>query len=201
MKKIFVIFAILLFVGGGCNWFSRPPEENLTPNQQLTRDVLRQQEETLKNRNTEQMIQRLIMDQYSIQDASAVRITVDDETLNHVRGRVELVTGNKQSDIVTGVFYASDSFGDWLLSYDGKGPVPCRLLEEFNFPERMRQDCFQVPIPLEFLARFRLFFDASINDSICVDQCGNGACEELVCQGSECPCAETKTSCAKDCRS
>lgn len=35
--------------------------------------------------------------------------------------------------------------------------------------------------------------------SVCTDQCGNGSCEEVVCMGSGCPCAESPESCAKDC--
>lgn len=34
---------------------------------------------------------------------------------------------------------------------------------------------------------------------ICEDTCGNGTCEEIVCQGSGCPCAETPQSCPQDC--
>lgn len=35
--------------------------------------------------------------------------------------------------------------------------------------------------------------------ALCADQCGNGSCEEVVCMGSGCPCAETAESCAQDC--
>lgn len=35
---------------------------------------------------------------------------------------------------------------------------------------------------------------------VCVDNCGNGICEEMVCMGEGCPCAETPESCPKDCR-
>ncbi len=35
--------------------------------------------------------------------------------------------------------------------------------------------------------------------SVCKDQCGDGICQEIVCQGSGCPCAETKENCPKDC--
>lgn len=37
-------------------------------------------------------------------------------------------------------------------------------------------------------------------DTICVDTCGNGTCEELVCQGTGCPCAESVDTCSQDCR-
>ena len=33
----------------------------------------------------------------------------------------------------------------------------------------------------------------------CVNQCGNGSCEELVCMAEGCPCAETAESCPQDC--
>lgn len=36
-------------------------------------------------------------------------------------------------------------------------------------------------------------------DEICEDQCGDGQCAEVVCQGIGCPCAETPTNCPQDC--
>lgn len=33
----------------------------------------------------------------------------------------------------------------------------------------------------------------------CVDQCGDGVCQEVVCQAVGCPCAETVASCPEDC--
>ena len=40
----------------------------------------------------------------------------------------------------------------------------------------------------------------SPDDPICVDACGNGSCEEIVCLGTGCPCAETPETCPADCR-
>jgi hypothetical protein len=37
--------------------------------------------------------------------------------------------------------------------------------------------------------------------SSCEDKCGDGICQEYVCLGIGCPCAETKSSCSKDCSS
>lgn len=34
----------------------------------------------------------------------------------------------------------------------------------------------------------------------CQDLCGDGQCQEMVCLGSGCPCAETTQSCPKDCK-
>lgn len=33
----------------------------------------------------------------------------------------------------------------------------------------------------------------------CIDKCGDGTCQEVVCLGTECPCVETANNCSKDC--
>lgn len=41
----------------------------------------------------------------------------------------------------------------------------------------------------------------SDNQPVCQDKCGDGTCQEIVCMGTNCPCAETKNSCPQDCPS
>lgn len=36
--------------------------------------------------------------------------------------------------------------------------------------------------------------------SLCVDKCGDGVCQEMVCMGEGCPCAETREFCPADCK-
>ncbi|MEM5872209.1 MAG: DUF333 domain-containing protein [Candidatus Aenigmatarchaeota archaeon] len=36
-------------------------------------------------------------------------------------------------------------------------------------------------------------------EKYCEDKCGDGICDEVVCQAVGCPCAETLESCPKDC--
>ena len=36
-------------------------------------------------------------------------------------------------------------------------------------------------------------------ERFCEDLCGDGVCQEFVCQALGCPCAETKKSCPEDC--
>ena len=38
-----------------------------------------------------------------------------------------------------------------------------------------------------------------VDGPMCVDQCGDGVCAEVVCLAQGCPCAESKSSCAADC--
>lgn len=38
------------------------------------------------------------------------------------------------------------------------------------------------------------------NNAFCQNDCGNGACEEVVCMAQGCPCAETPESCPQDCK-
>jgi|688.fasta_scaffold1020732_1 hypothetical protein len=35
--------------------------------------------------------------------------------------------------------------------------------------------------------------------SLCVNHCGDGTCQEMVCMGEGCPCAETTANCPTDC--
>lgn len=48
----------------------------------------------------------------------------------------------------------------------------------------------------------RVFTNTAVNpysEPICVNNCGDGTCAEIVCMGSGCPCAESKESCPEDC--
>jgi hypothetical protein len=38
------------------------------------------------------------------------------------------------------------------------------------------------------------------NFTHCVNNCGNGVCQNIVCFSSGCPCAETQANCSQDCR-
>jgi putative hemolysin len=38
-------------------------------------------------------------------------------------------------------------------------------------------------------------------DGTCEDMCGDGICQEVVCQAIGCPCAETRQTCPQDCKS
>jgi hypothetical protein len=33
----------------------------------------------------------------------------------------------------------------------------------------------------------------------CQNKCGDGTCDQIVCQGTDCPCAETPENCPADC--
>ena len=49
----------------------------------------------------------------------------------------------------------------------------------------------------------KVFVDTAtkrLGDQLCVNSCGNGTCEEMVCMGENCPCAETADTCAADCK-
>ena len=37
------------------------------------------------------------------------------------------------------------------------------------------------------------------SETPCIDKCGDGICQEIVCMGEGCPCAENKDNCAADC--
>ena len=48
----------------------------------------------------------------------------------------------------------------------------------------------------------RVFIDGqspSASGVLCKNRCGNGICEQIVCEGEGCPCAESPRSCPEDC--
>lgn len=49
-----------------------------------------------------------------------------------------------------------------------------------------------------------VFFSDNLNTNdetqICKNLCGDGECQEIVCMGEGCPCAETSESCKEDCQ-
>ncbi len=55
---------------------------------------------------------------------------------------------------------------------------------------RSGPNCEFAPCPLELDDRY---------NRPCEDQCGDGVCQEVVCMGTGCACAETPFSCRQDC--
>ncbi len=43
-------------------------------------------------------------------------------------------------------------------------------------------------------------FGSRKNEKNCEDKCGDGVCQEIVCQALGCPCAETRENCPQDCK-
>lgn len=62
-------------------------------------------------------------------------------------------------------------------------PRQCRSQEGQTFVEEL-DESVQVEPP---------------TDSLCEDQCGDGVCDDIVCLGTGCPCAEDIDSCPQDC--
>jgi hypothetical protein len=70
-------------------------------------------------------------------------------------------------------------------------------------------DCLTVPhkllktYPAQCItADGKVFVDprGKASDKLCQNRCGDGNCDEVVCMGSHCPCAETADSCPADCK-
>ncbi len=49
--------------------------------------------------------------------------------------------------------------------------------------------------------KYNMLEDEMEGEPLCKDSCGDGICQEVVCEGDGCPCPETETSCPKDCKS
>ncbi|MBX7144657.1 MAG: hypothetical protein K1X79_09420 [Oligoflexia bacterium] len=85
------------------------------------------------------------------------------------------------------------------------GVAACSDAQQMKIP-RTYEECLGVPhtltrsVPPACVSEGGIIFrrEGSIQP-ICVDRCGDGTCEEIVCAGSGCPCPETNASCPKDC--
>lgn len=71
---------------------------------------------------------------------SDVKIAVTETTADHVRGGVIIAPGGVGEG---GNFFAAKIAGRWQVVFDGNGGIACQLLEQYDFPQSMQQDCYQ----------------------------------------------------------
>ncbi len=115
--------------------------------------------------------------------------------------------------------------GEWNLVYEEPGRPALRVSLVFTEDSKCLRDnqeeqtCFpiywengdrteirgtrdsdQVEVEsLKIIKDYSLDQGTGDDQQICVDQCGDGICQEVVCLGSGCPCPETPASCPQDC--
>lgn len=108
---------------------------------------------------------------------------------------VTLLDGNGQS-LVNGYISTKDrwmteEFVDFEggFSYETPKTETGYLVFAKANPSGLTEYNLEITIPIRF----------SLEEKICEDKCGDGECQEIVCLGTECPCAETPESCLRDC--
>lgn len=100
----------------------------------------------------EELIQKLFSDKYNTK-ASAVQLTVNQETDTHVRGTVQ-IEGESG-----GIFLAYKVNDSWHLAHDGNGAVPCQ--DVTDFPEDMKADCVDNIISVDKDKTFIVVLDSN----------------------------------------
>jgi len=60
---------------------------------------------------------------------------------NHARGGVMFFSKDTGEPGEGGYLYASDIKGEWEVVAQGNGQISCELLEEYEFPEDMKDQC------------------------------------------------------------
>jgi len=88
--------------------------------------------------STKKKIQKLIAAMYD-KKVSQVEVIIEQETEYHARGGVTFLPKDRGE---SGVFMASNINGEWEIVFDGNGSIPCSLLDEFQFPDSMKDQCF-----------------------------------------------------------
>lgn len=74
--------------------------------------------------------------QERLETEQAIDIQVDQLADEHVRGMFQV-----EGDQAGAIFLAAWDQGEWVVVYAGNGVINCDVLEPYNFPENMMEDC------------------------------------------------------------
>jgi hypothetical protein len=104
-----------------------------------------------------------------------------------------------EKEVLGGKFYVTEIefVSNTLLKVDYEdGHIALVADVEFNFSINKELEIIEFKILTDEIGD-NLKGD---EEAICVDLCGNGICEEIVCMGSGCPCSENEITCPVDCK-
>lgn len=116
---------------------------------------------------------------------------------NYIRSNINELS--PEPAVLGGNFYVTElvfmSNNSALVNYED-GHIALKAMITFSITnEEVVLESFEI-IPDDIAVDFVIEKD---KPNICLNQCGNGACEEIVCMGEGCPCLETSSSCPADC--
>ncbi len=91
----------------------------------------------------DEAIKRLFAEKYSTK-ISAVKIDINKETENHLRGTVQILDKSVEGFGDSLIFLAAKVYDNWELVFDGQGIISCEEMAKYNFPEDMIEDCEEI---------------------------------------------------------
>ncbi len=125
---------------------------------------------------------------------SAVSPAIQESVTEYLKANISELSPEKE--VLGGTFY--------ITSVRFLSPMLCLVEYEDGHVAYTATVEFAVPSADEVkIVDFRIVpeeNDASSDGPICQDQCGDGICQEMVCLGQGCPCAESVKSCPADCQ-
>ncbi|MFA5318088.1 MAG: Gmad2 immunoglobulin-like domain-containing protein [Patescibacteria group bacterium] len=74
-------------------------------------------------------------------DINLMEVNISQMSDNHARGGVMFFAKENGEPGEGGYLYASDINGEWEIVAQGNGQISCELLDEYNFPEDMKDQC------------------------------------------------------------
>ncbi len=87
--------------------------------------------------SVEFLIEKLLAEKYE-KEVAEIDLEIVQKTENYFRGTAVFQPGGAEN---TGLVLAAKTDDGWQLVFDGNGSFSCYLLEEYGFPEEMRQGC------------------------------------------------------------
>ncbi len=91
--------------------------------------------------SAETAVKKLLADKYGKKSVE-VDLTVSQAAEEHLKGEVVFEPGGPEN---SGIFLAAKIDGQWQLVFDGNGSFSCQMLEDYDFPEEMKQGCASQP--------------------------------------------------------
>lgn len=130
---LFATALILMFVFvSGC---SKEDNKNKNSNENVNAQEQREPEKTKFDE-----IKNLFAAEHE-KSSEEVELLVTHETDDYVRGSVSFGEGEENR----GMFMAAKKNDTWTIVYEGNGAFACSLLDQYAFPEEMKEGCY-VPV-------------------------------------------------------
>jgi len=96
--------------------------------------------EEVCDEETTNEIKQLFAEKYH-KDLSAIKVVVGQQTASHLRGSVQFAMNGEF--VEGGIVLAAKVVNEWQLVFDGNGGIACSLVELYNFPKEMTEDCYR----------------------------------------------------------
>ncbi len=134
-NKTFLFLTVIILMVVFLSGCTKEEDENKNSNENQTAEQQQESEKTKFDK-----IKDIFATEHE-KNSEDIELLVTHETDNHVRGSVSFGEGEENR----GMFLAAKNEDAWTIVYEGNGAFACSLLDQYAFPEEMKEGCY-VPV-------------------------------------------------------